>query len=595
MTTTKKISELTLLNPDADLTKTFIPVYDDLTATTRRISLQQINDAVEASIPIAESALAQAITATTNAATADQKGVSAGSFANSAFSRANNSLNVSSGGSITGDLSITGNLTITGCTATLSVSTLRTTDHVLDLGFGTTSTPTQNAGIRVIRGDELPAQIRWNESTNAWQFTNDGTNYINLGESIGIDNAFVNASFQQANTANISAISAFTTVNGVYDFANTIYNSINVHSNGTGTIVTNSIIANSITFGGSLYANAAYEHANASYVSQNTTGVYSNASYSAANVADQRAVTSGTYANAAFNLANTTFNNASTADQKALSAGDYANSGFSVANTANQRSISSEDYANSAFLSSNTADQRALTSGSYANSAYSAANVADQRAVTSGVYANASYSAANTADQRAVTSGDYANSSFVLANSATSGILVTDQKAVSAGSYANSAYLVANVADQRAVTSGVYANAAYGAANTVSNLLSGNNLILTGNLVTNKIIYSSNSSVTQTTSRGNGVVLNKTSGDVVLFDSTMTSNQIDAVAVTNNQVKAGDFIICTVESASVGTYIVGGYSSTDGIMILWIKNITSSTTGSESPTIRFIIIKPSNT
>jgi hypothetical protein len=125
-------------------------------------------------------------------------------------------------------------------------------------------------------------------------------------------------------------------------------------------------------------------------------------------------------------------------------------------------------------------------------------------------------------------------------------------------------------------------------------LLSGTNLIVNGTVSTDKLIYSSNSTVTQTTSRGSGVTLNKTSGDVILYETTMTAGQVDTIAVTNDQVKAGDFIVCTVDSSSTGTYIVGGYSTSDGLMILWIRNITSSTTGSESPKIRFIIMQPTN-
>ena len=152
---TIKITELTPLTPDVDLTQTIIPVVDQVSGTTRKISLQDINDAVEATIPIAQSAYDQANTATNNASTADQKGVSAGSYANSAFDAANNSLNVSSGGTISGDVTLTGNLSITGCTVSLQVSTLRTNDKIIDVAFGSTGFPLDDAGFRVLRGDEL--------------------------------------------------------------------------------------------------------------------------------------------------------------------------------------------------------------------------------------------------------------------------------------------------------------------------------------------------------------------------------------------------------------------------------------------------------
>ncbi len=215
---TKKISELTLLDTvNANLQLTVIPVLDTATGTTRKVTLQQINDSVEANIPFAAAAFTQANTATVNASTADQKAMSAGNYANSAFNRANNSLNVNSGGSITGDVSITGNLSITGCTATLSVSTLRTSDHIIDVGYGTTGSPSQNAGIRVLRGDESAVQIRWNEISNIWQYTNDGTEYNDFSDITVND---INDIYNLANTINISIQSVSSYANSAFDASN---------------------------------------------------------------------------------------------------------------------------------------------------------------------------------------------------------------------------------------------------------------------------------------------------------------------------------------------------------------------------------------
>jgi hypothetical protein len=51
-------------------------------------------------------------------------------------------------------------------------------DNLIDLNSNfTTGTPTENAGLRIMRGDSSAVQIRWNESTDRWEFTNDGTNF----------------------------------------------------------------------------------------------------------------------------------------------------------------------------------------------------------------------------------------------------------------------------------------------------------------------------------------------------------------------------------------------------------------------------------
>jgi hypothetical protein len=102
---TKKISELTLLDTvSANLQLTVIPVLDTATGTTRKVTLQQINDSVEANIPFAAAAFTQANNANTNA-------ITSGVYANAAFQKSNNSLNVSTGGSITGNIIVNGNVT----------------------------------------------------------------------------------------------------------------------------------------------------------------------------------------------------------------------------------------------------------------------------------------------------------------------------------------------------------------------------------------------------------------------------------------------------------------------------------------------------
>lgn len=203
---TKKISELLPLETvSANLQLTVIPVLDTSSGITKKVTLQQLNDSIEANIPFAAAAFTQANIAFNNASTADQKALTAGNYANSAFNRANNSLNVATGGSITGDISITGNVSISGCTATLIVNTLRTSDHIIDIGYGTSGTPSQNAGIRVFRGDSNPIQLRWNEFSDKWQFTNDGFIYFDFStaDSVRLDSAYnqANIAFNTANTS----------------------------------------------------------------------------------------------------------------------------------------------------------------------------------------------------------------------------------------------------------------------------------------------------------------------------------------------------------------------------------------------------------
>ncbi len=79
---------------------------------------------------------------------------------------------------VNGNLVVGGNLTVSGTTTTVNSETISLADNIIDLNSNfTTGTPTENAGIKIKRGDSSDVQLRWNESTDSWEFTNDGTTY----------------------------------------------------------------------------------------------------------------------------------------------------------------------------------------------------------------------------------------------------------------------------------------------------------------------------------------------------------------------------------------------------------------------------------
>ena len=82
---------------------------------------------------------------------------------------------------VSGNMIIQGNLTVQGTTTTVNSETISLADNIIDLNSNfTTGTPTENAGLRVMRGDETATQIRWNETSDIWDFTNDGATYVAL-------------------------------------------------------------------------------------------------------------------------------------------------------------------------------------------------------------------------------------------------------------------------------------------------------------------------------------------------------------------------------------------------------------------------------
>src|SRR6056300_148363 len=78
------------------------------------------------------------------------------------------------------DIVISGDLTISGTTTTVDTTNLVVSDNIIVLNNDVTGTPTENAGIEIERGTSSNVLVRWNEGTDRWEFTNDGTNYYNI-------------------------------------------------------------------------------------------------------------------------------------------------------------------------------------------------------------------------------------------------------------------------------------------------------------------------------------------------------------------------------------------------------------------------------
>lgn len=91
------------------------------------------------------------------------------------------------------DLTVTGNLTVQGNTTTLNTETINVEDNIIVLNSSVTGIPNADAGIEVERGSSTNVQLRWNESSDKWQFTNNGTTYVNVASNTDVDTAYSNA------------------------------------------------------------------------------------------------------------------------------------------------------------------------------------------------------------------------------------------------------------------------------------------------------------------------------------------------------------------------------------------------------------------
>lgn len=206
---------------------------------------------------------------------------------NTAFDTANNAL-PRSGGTITGDLVVQGNTVFSGTTTYANTQTLLIGDNIFVVNADLPSDvgPSENAGFEVNRGSSANVSLLWDESTDKWTFTNDGTNYLNI------------ASTSDVSDSSAIAVGAYVHANAAYTHANSAYGQANT--------------AYDAAVAGYITANAAFLHANTGYAAANAAFLSSNSAYVAAN--------------AAFLNSNSAFDKANTADINAANA-SFINTG----------------------------------------------------------------------------------------------------------------------------------------------------------------------------------------------------------------------------------------------------------------------------
>jgi hypothetical protein len=78
------------------------------------------------------------------------------------------------------NLIVTGDLTVQGTTTTFDTQNLVVEDNIVVLNSNVTGSPSMNAGIEIERGDSPNVLVRWNETSDKWEITNDGSAYGNI-------------------------------------------------------------------------------------------------------------------------------------------------------------------------------------------------------------------------------------------------------------------------------------------------------------------------------------------------------------------------------------------------------------------------------
>lgn len=78
------------------------------------------------------------------------------------------------------NLTVIGNLTVSGSTTTKISETVLIEDNIITLNSNESGDPTENSGILVERGNSTDVDLIWNETSDRWTFTNDGSTHYNI-------------------------------------------------------------------------------------------------------------------------------------------------------------------------------------------------------------------------------------------------------------------------------------------------------------------------------------------------------------------------------------------------------------------------------
>jgi len=305
------------------------------------------------------------ITNTTAAfAAANQAGV----VANNANTYGNSTYVKKSGDTITGDLVVQGNLTTSGVVTYANTQTLLIGDALITLNndIPIAVAPSEDAGIEVKRGSSANVALLWNEGSDRWTFTNDGTNYRLIASNTDVESAnnyagaMANAANVYATTindANLVTARAYTntsttaantyatavgTAGNTYaqtvgtsanNYAGVMANSGNTWASATFGTITNTTAAFAAANQAGVIANAAFAAGNAEYTFSNTIYAAVNSVFAVVNAAYTSSNADYTSTNAAFTVANAAFGVANNAGTATNTTAAFAKANAALANT----------------------------------------------------------------------------------------------------------------------------------------------------------------------------------------------------------------------------------------------------------------------
>jgi len=107
---------------------------------------------------------------------------------------------------VSGNLIVSGNLTVSGTTTTVNTETINLADNIITLNSNEAGTPSENGGIEIERGTSDNVALRWNETSDKWQLTEDGSAYEEIQT---IQNSTYSASIGDGSATSIAVTHNF--------------------------------------------------------------------------------------------------------------------------------------------------------------------------------------------------------------------------------------------------------------------------------------------------------------------------------------------------------------------------------------------------
>lgn len=160
-------------------------------------------------------------------------------FINSSSISTTGTLSVTSNASFSNNVTISGNLIVSGTTTYVNTATLNIADNIVTLNADVSgaTAPTENAGLEVNRGSSANVSVRWNETSDVWDLSEDGVNFyqvVNRNQAANATYAGIVTVLDSVTNTSITIAASANSVKRAFDIAATAYsNATTFSSNAT--------------------------------------------------------------------------------------------------------------------------------------------------------------------------------------------------------------------------------------------------------------------------------------------------------------------------------------------------------------------------